>query len=181
MYLPWKSLSDRRSCRTPRINFSTGLASWFDMHSGWEQIHTQKIMFSYKTYLSEVEVGMRICWEFEFCQQLRVSALQQLVEDVEIPLPWCLMHHSGLLQQVVVDVATNWSSLDKETCTHHIQITEPSQIYTWLYRDGIHNVHHVRRYTCNNSYYWFTQRHNNASSGVYIQIIMPRHVGVDWR
>ena len=70
-------------------------------------------------HLCEVEVGARVCREVEVVEQLRVSTLQQLVEDVEVSLTGCLVHHSRLLQQVIIDMATNWSSLNTR---RHIQM-----------------------------------------------------------
>ena len=57
--------------------------------------------------LREVEVGGRVSGEVEVGEQLRVSTLQQLVEDVEVPLALCLVHNSGLLQEIVVDVTSH--------------------------------------------------------------------------
>ena len=62
-------------------------------------------------YLREVEVGAWVSGELEVTQQLRVFTLQQVVEDVEVPLAGRLVHHSRLLQQVVVDMASHWSGL----------------------------------------------------------------------
>lgn len=73
-------------------------------------------------HLCKVEVGARICSEVEVCQQLRVSTLQQLVEDVEVSLTRCLVHHSRFLQQVIVDMTTNWSSLNTGRHIQHMMI-----------------------------------------------------------
>lgn len=45
-------------------------------------------------------------------QQRAVPRLQQLVEDMEVPLSMVLVHHPRLLQKVVQDVAANRSALN---------------------------------------------------------------------
>ena len=64
------------------------------------------------SYLSEVVVVIRLSRQLQLSQKARVLALEQLVEDVEVPLTLGLLDNSGLLQQVVVDVTTNGSTLD---------------------------------------------------------------------
>ncbi len=39
---------------------------------------------------------------------LIAGAQQHQVEGVEVAVTWLLLHHAGLLQQVVVDVSANW-------------------------------------------------------------------------
>lgn len=73
-------------------------------------------------HLCEVEVRARVCGEMEVVQQLRVSTLQQLVEDVEVSLSRSLVHHSRLLQQVIVDMTTNWSSLNTRRHIQHMMM-----------------------------------------------------------
>lgn len=79
-------------------------------------------------HLCQVEVRARVCCEMEVVQQLRVSTLQQLVEDVEVSLSRSLVHHSRLLQQVIVDMTTNWSSLNTRRHIQHMMMA---------YNDGI--------------------------------------------
>jgi hypothetical protein len=61
--------------------------------------------------LREVNVGGRVSGEVEVGEELRVPTLQQLVEDVEVPLALCLVHNSRLLQEIVVDVTSHWGRL----------------------------------------------------------------------
>ena len=67
--------------------------------------------------LSEVVVVLRLWCQLQSCQEFWVFALKELVEDVEVSLPWSLRDNARLLQQVVVDVSTNWSSL----CVYRIE------------------------------------------------------------
>lgn len=48
-------------------------------------------------------------------QQFFISALQQLVEDMEIPLPAVLVDNSGFLNQVAEDVSPYCTSLGKSS------------------------------------------------------------------
>lgn len=49
-------------------------------------------------------VFLRVPLEAQCPQQIVLASLQQLVEDVEAPLAVALVHHAGLLQQVVQEV-----------------------------------------------------------------------------
>lgn len=51
-------------------------------------------------------------------EQVLLPSLQQLVEDVEVPLAVVLVHNSGFLQEVVQDVAPNRSPLNQ---TRHVE------------------------------------------------------------
>lgn len=46
-------------------------------------------------------------------EQVFLPSLQQLVEYMEIPLAVILVHHPGLLKEVVQDVAPNGSPLNQ--------------------------------------------------------------------
>ena len=46
------------------------------------------------------------------------QTLQQLVEDVEVPLSWLLFHHTRLLQQVVENMATRWVTFEIKVDVH---------------------------------------------------------------
>ena len=51
-----------------------------------------------QTYLVEVVVVLDLAVEPELVPESGVGPLNQLVEDVEVPLTLILVHHSGLLQ-----------------------------------------------------------------------------------
>lgn len=65
-------------------------------------------------HLCEVVVGGRLGGEVQLGEQLGVLALQQLVEDVEVPLSRSLGDHPRFLQKVVLDVPTHGSTLRKQ-------------------------------------------------------------------
>ena len=54
--------------------------------------------------------------ELELGEQTAVLALQQLVEDMEVPLSCHVRDHPGFLQEVVVDVAPHWCPLCARVC-----------------------------------------------------------------
>lgn len=62
-------------------------------------------------HLHQVQVALRVPFQAQPAQQLLLAAFQQLVEDVEVPLPVVLVHHPGLLQQVTEDVAAHRRTL----------------------------------------------------------------------
>ena len=69
---------------------------------------------SRRSHLREVVVLGGVGREMEAGEKLGVSALQQLVEDVERPLSLRVRDDARLLQQVVVDVASNRGTLGGE-------------------------------------------------------------------
>lgn len=63
------------------------------------------------THLHQVQVALRVPFQAQPAQRLLLTPLQQLVEDVEVPLPVILVHHPGLLQEVTEDVAAHGGAL----------------------------------------------------------------------
>ena len=63
------------------------------------------------THLDQVQVALGVPLQAQPAQHLLLAPFQQLVEDVEVPLPVVLVNHSGLLQQVTEDVATHRRTL----------------------------------------------------------------------
>ncbi|TNN56669.1 hypothetical protein EYF80_033096 [Liparis tanakae] len=66
-------------------------------------------------HLAQVGVALAASLQAQAVQQLLLSSLQQLVEDVEVSLSVVLMHDSGLLQQVVEDVSPDRVPLPEGT------------------------------------------------------------------
>lgn len=53
----------------------------------------------------------------EPAEQIFLSSLHQLIEDVKVPLSMVLVHHTGFLQEITQDVTTNCTTLgDKGKC-----------------------------------------------------------------
>lgn len=63
--------------------------------------------------LHQVGVLLRAASQPQPLQQLLLSPLQQLVEDVEVAFPGVLVHHAGFLNQVAQDVPTDRSALER--------------------------------------------------------------------
>lgn len=63
------------------------------------------------THLHQIQVALGVSFQAQPAQRLLLTPLQQLVEDVEVPLPVILVHHAGLLQEVTEDVATHRGTL----------------------------------------------------------------------
>lgn len=63
------------------------------------------------SYFDQVLVLLGVPLQAQAPQQVLLPSLDQLVEDVEVPLAVVLVHHAGLLQQVVDDVASHRGSL----------------------------------------------------------------------
>lgn len=65
-------------------------------------------------YLGEVVVLVGVSLQAQLVQQVVVSPLHDLIEDVKVSLPVILVHDPRLLQQVVQDVASDgvplWAS-----------------------------------------------------------------------
>lgn len=62
-------------------------------------------------YFDQVLVLLGVPLQAQTSQQVLLSSLDQLVEDVEVPLPVVLVDHAGLFQQVVDDVASHRGAL----------------------------------------------------------------------
>jgi len=62
-------------------------------------------------YLGEIVVVLWFASESKLLQQRSVLALEELVEDMKVPLSRVLEHDSRLLQQVVLDVTSSGSPL----------------------------------------------------------------------
>lgn len=63
------------------------------------------------TYFDQALVLLRVPLQAQPPQQVLLPSLDQLVENVEVPLPMVLVDHAGLLQQVVDDVASHRGTL----------------------------------------------------------------------
>lgn len=66
------------------------------------------------SYLGKIAVLLGVSLQAHLAEQVVVSSLHQLVEDVKVSLPVILMHDPRLLQQVVQNVAPDsvplWAS-----------------------------------------------------------------------
>lgn len=58
------------------------------------------------TDFDQILVLLGVPLQAQTSQQVLLSSLDQLIEDVEVPLPVVLVNHAGLFQQVVDDVAS---------------------------------------------------------------------------
>lgn len=63
------------------------------------------------THLDQILVLLGVPLQAQTSQQVLLPSLNQLIEDVEVPLPVVLVNHTGLLQQVVDDVASHRGAL----------------------------------------------------------------------
>lgn len=61
--------------------------------------------------LHQVSVMLAFSLQAEPAEQILLSSLHQLVEDVEVSLSVVLVDHAGLLQQVAQDVTANCTTL----------------------------------------------------------------------
>lgn len=55
---------------------------------------------------------LAVSLQAEPAEQILLSSLHQLIENVEVSLTVVLMNHTGLLQQVTQDVTANCTSLE---------------------------------------------------------------------
>lgn len=62
-------------------------------------------------YFDQILVLLGVPLQAQTPQQVFLSSLNQLIENVEVPLPVVLVNHTGLFQQVVDDVATHRGTL----------------------------------------------------------------------
>lgn len=67
------------------------------------------------THLHQVVVALRVPLQSQRGKQVVVPSIQELVEDVEVPLTVVLVHDARLLQQVVQDVTAYWRPLEGVT------------------------------------------------------------------
>lgn len=58
---------------------------------------------------------LAVSLQAEPAEQILLSSLHQLIEDVEVSLSVVLVDHAGLLQQVAQDVTANCTAL-REKC-----------------------------------------------------------------
>lgn len=65
------------------------------------------------TYLDQIEIFLRVSFQVQCVEQVIVRSIQELIEDVEVPLTLVLVHHSWFLQQVVQDVTAHRCPLGK--------------------------------------------------------------------
>lgn len=65
----------------------------------------------FSTDLHQVSVVLAVSLQAEPAEQIFLSSLHQLIEDVEVSLSVVLVDHTGLLQQVTQDVTTNCTAL----------------------------------------------------------------------
>lgn len=63
------------------------------------------------TDLHQVPVVLAVSLQAEPAEQIFLSTLHKLVEDVEVSLSVVLVDNTGLLQQVAQDVTTNCTTL----------------------------------------------------------------------
>lgn len=74
---------------------------------------TRTASLSY-AYLGEIVVMLGVSLQAQLVQEVVLSSLHKLVEDVEVSLPVILMHDPRLLQQVVQDMTPDsvalWAS-----------------------------------------------------------------------
>lgn len=66
------------------------------------------------TYLHQVTVVLAVPLQAEPAEQIFLSSLHQLVEDMEVSLSVVLVDHAGLLKQVTEDVTTNCTALGEK-------------------------------------------------------------------
>lgn len=66
---------------------------------------------SQHTDLDQVLVLLTVPLQAQAPQQVLLPSFDQLVENVEVPLPMVLVDHAGLLQKVVDDVASHRGAL----------------------------------------------------------------------
>lgn len=67
------------------------------------------------THLDQILIFLRVSFQFQCTEQIIVSSIQELIEDVEVPLAVVLVHHPRFLQQVVQDVSPHWCPLEEVT------------------------------------------------------------------
>lgn len=77
------------------------------------QLNTHEEVQVLDAYFNEVLVLLRVPLQAQPSQQVLFPSLNQLIENVEVSLSVILVDHAGLLQQVVDDVASHWSTLPK--------------------------------------------------------------------
>lgn len=74
---------------------------------------TRTASLSY-AYLGEIVVMLGVSLQAQLVQEVVLSSLHKLVEDVEVSLPVILMHDPRLLKQVVQDMTPDsvalWAS-----------------------------------------------------------------------
>lgn len=71
---------------------------------------TETASLSY-AYLGEIVVMLGVSLQAQLVQEVVLSSLHKLVEDVEVSLPVILMHDPRLLQQVVQDMTSDGVAL----------------------------------------------------------------------
>lgn len=64
-----------------------------------------------RTHLDQILVFLWVSLKVQFIEQVVVCSIQELIEDVEVPLTVVLVHNPRFLQQVVQDVPAHWRSL----------------------------------------------------------------------
>lgn len=68
-------------------------------------------LFFFSTDLHQVTVVLAVSLQAKPAEQIFLTSLHQLIEDVEVSFSMVLVDHTGLLQQVTQDVTTNCTSL----------------------------------------------------------------------
>lgn len=63
------------------------------------------------THLDQILVFLWVSLQIQFIEQVIVCSIQELIEDVEVPLTVVLVHNPRFLQQVVQDVTAHRRSL----------------------------------------------------------------------
>lgn len=64
-----------------------------------------------RTHLDQILVLLWVSLKVQFIEQVVVCSIQELIEDVEVPLAVVLVHNPRFLQQVVQDVTAHRRSL----------------------------------------------------------------------
>lgn len=67
-----------------------------------------------QSYFDQVLVLLQVPLQAQVSQKVLITPLDQLVENVEVPLPVVLVDHARLLEQIVDDVTSYWGSLPTE-------------------------------------------------------------------
>lgn len=63
------------------------------------------------TNLDQILVFLWVSLKVQFIKQVVICSIQELIEDVKVPLTMVLVHNTGFLQQVVQDVTAHWRPL----------------------------------------------------------------------
>lgn len=65
------------------------------------------------TNLDKILVLLWVSLKVQIIEQVVICSVQELIEDVKVPLAVVLVHNAGFLQQVVQDVTAHWCPLEE--------------------------------------------------------------------